>query len=427
MAQKIKQANIWGRVGSGLAEGMGLQLPKEMEHYRMSKGLKELEGQNLNPQQYFTRALSVSPGMAERPQVVQTLGELARQQMRGDALIQQQNQEKQAPENPFPPSPEGSPPNASPSITKGDTLEEIQKGFIPLNYDQLLQDAGRRYGANPRLYGNDPNNAFKAAEEAEMRRKSIYDAQKQKHADLQTLQDNVVSRLQDFSSRLKAQIPANVYSKIEDKAINAVKPKSEGGEGLTEQQAMKKYGDEMDLVSREYSKIKEMGGWSVTGRKAKDTQNALKSLQQDFEKRGDTENLADALIAEGNVSPKKAFSFAQPVYRVPMANKYIKNLPTLRPKNDLFQTVPDPRSYELTMDAAPGLAAIMKKEEKLSPLAVAHELEKKGYDPSAWMEYLSEHKKDLDLRDSQNRQLTRPLNAVDPLNDWWLESWSGIQ
>ena len=438
MVQKIKQAPLAARIGSGLAQGAGLQLPKEIEHYRISQGLRDLENQDLTPQQYFSRGITAAPGLIDKPQVVQSLADLSRQHMRGQALIQQQNQKNQPPPNPFPQQPPNATPNTNaPSVTKPKTLEEIQKGYIPPTQDQIYQEAGRRYTQNPALFGHDANNAIKAAEEAALKEKNIYDAYKQQHADLQHVQDNVVNRLQDFSDRLGAKVPANVFSKVEDKAIKAVLPKlkpgeepkegQEYGEGLTEQQAMKKYGEELDSISREYSKIKDMGGWAVTGRKAKDTQTALRALQQDFEKRRDTENLADSLIGENQISPKLAFAFAQPVYKVPEANKYIKNLKAIGPIETGFESAPNPRREILTRQISPELAEMVRKNDKLSPLAVAHELEKKGYDPSTWMEYLAENKEFLDLKDSQNRQLTRPLNAVDPLNDWWLESWSGIE
>lgn len=429
--QKIKQANIFGRVGSGLAQGMGLQLPKEIEHYRMTKGLQDLEGQDLDPQQYFTRALSASPGMVDRPQVVQSLADLARQQMRGQALIQQQNQEP-AP-NPFPSPPqEASPSTNAPSVTKGETLEQIQKGFIPLNYDQLLQNAGKMYGANPKLYGGDPNNALRAAEDAEIRRKSIYDAQKQKHSDLQTIQDNIVNRLKNHSERLGVDpaVPANLYSKIEDKAINAVRPKAEGGEGLSEQEAMKKYGQQLDAASRDYKSLDSIGDWGITARPAAETLRTFKNLQKNAEDRGDTENLADEMISKNKVSPKFAYSAAEPVSRVPVANKFIKDLPSLKSIVNTSTTpgqVPSNISAPKTMEIAPKLAKMVKENPKLSPLAVAYELEKKGYHPDVWLKYLTDNRKDLDITESQGRQLDKPSNLIDPWNDWWLGSWTGIQ
>lgn len=81
MAQNIKQGNIFGRIGQNLGQGLAEQIPKEVERNRFVSGLQDLEknGANLNPQQYFTKALQTY-GLPDRPQVVQSLAELARQQ-----------------------------------------------------------------------------------------------------------------------------------------------------------------------------------------------------------------------------------------------------------------------------------------------------------------------------------------------------------
>jgi len=77
MAQQIKQANIFGRIGTGLGRGLAEQLPKEVERERLSSGLQsfEQEHQNLNPMQQLAR-LSAIPGVT--PQTIQSFAELAK-------------------------------------------------------------------------------------------------------------------------------------------------------------------------------------------------------------------------------------------------------------------------------------------------------------------------------------------------------------
>jgi len=67
MAQKIKQASIWGRIGSGVGRGLAESLPKEMERGRLSEGLKrfETESQGLSPLQQYARAASI-PGITNQ-------------------------------------------------------------------------------------------------------------------------------------------------------------------------------------------------------------------------------------------------------------------------------------------------------------------------------------------------------------------------
>ena len=78
MAQEIKNANIWGRVGTEIGKGLSEQVPKEIERNRLASGLKELEGQQgLTPFQQFSRLSSI-PGIT--PQMIQSGAELLRQQ-----------------------------------------------------------------------------------------------------------------------------------------------------------------------------------------------------------------------------------------------------------------------------------------------------------------------------------------------------------
>jgi hypothetical protein len=56
-------------------------VPKEMDRYRLAKGLQDFtqNAENLSPMQQYAQLLSI-PGAAENPQLIQTFGELARQQ-----------------------------------------------------------------------------------------------------------------------------------------------------------------------------------------------------------------------------------------------------------------------------------------------------------------------------------------------------------
>ena len=81
-------------------------------------------------------------------------------------------------------------------------------------------------------------------------------------------------------------------------------------------------------------------------------------------------------------------------------------------------------SFE-TLQIAPRLADSLG--QKGSPLAVAYELEKKGYDPGVWLEYIDKNRKNLKLSEAQGRQLDKPNSITGTLNDWWLSSWSGIE
>lgn len=80
MVQIVPQrGNIFGRIGAGIGQGLAEQLPKEIERGRLAQGLQQFEQEsaNLNPMQSLAR-LAAIPGIT--PQMIQSFGELARQQ-----------------------------------------------------------------------------------------------------------------------------------------------------------------------------------------------------------------------------------------------------------------------------------------------------------------------------------------------------------
>lgn len=427
MVQELTtQPTIFGRLGKGLAQGLAETVPKEIERNRLASGLQTFEKEhgNLTPIQQLARLSSI-PGIT--PQMIQSFGDLAKQQAKGNALTQQRNSQHQP--SPFPElKPKASAQtNETPSITKSKPLEEIQRGYIPPTQDEIFTGAGRRYNENPALYNNDPQQAIAAEEMAAIREEKRNEAYQRQHENLNKIQDNVKNRLNTQASRLNVEIPSNTYSKIEDKAIQATKPISDGGEGLTEQQAMRKYGDELDEVSRDYKKLDSIGDWGITTNTPSSTLRSIKQLQNAFEKRGDTENFADSLVAGNGLSPKFAYAIAEPVSRVSSLSKTIKSLPRLEPVETLFESkVPPDISIPKTLEIAPRLAEILKSDDKASPLAISYELEKKGYDPETWLEYVTEHQKELNLKANQLRQLEERQNLIGTWNDWWLSSWSGL-
>lgn len=88
MAQKIQQANIFGRLGSGIGQGLAEQIPKEIDRSRLSAGLRDFaeksKMQNMSPLETASALYSI-PGVAENPQLVKTFGDLAQQQRSAQA------------------------------------------------------------------------------------------------------------------------------------------------------------------------------------------------------------------------------------------------------------------------------------------------------------------------------------------------------
>jgi hypothetical protein len=433
---EVKQANPWGKLGTSLGQGLSEQLPKEVDRFRLSQGLKKFseDAPNLSQMQQLTRLAQI-PGALEHPQLIQTFGALAQQQVRNAQFEKRQKEEEALKETPkkFPKREEGAIESSKSfsSLTKPEDLEEIQKGYITPSHDEIMREAEKRYKGNEQYFGNDPKNAINEVEQQVQSLVGINQQYQQQHKVLTDLQDNVVKRLQDYSGKLGVAVPATEYSKIEDKAIKAVLPKKQGGEGLTEQQAMKKYGDELNNISMNYESINSLGNWGITGRSAKETISNLKALQKVFKERNETENLANKIISKNKVSPILAYAIADPVSDIKALNEAIIKLPPAygwqkegNAKDILERIKGGNPAIEKTLKISEKLASLMGREG--SPLSVAYELQKKGYDPLTWLNYLSEKRKDLNLTEKQGRELDKPRNTFGTLNDWWLSVFSGL-
>jgi hypothetical protein len=420
----LARPGFWARTGNLAGQGLAESIPKEAERLRLAQGLKELgQKKGQDPFETFSELIT-QPGITA--QGIQTGGELLKQRAQGQAL----SQRNAAPPKPqtFPrnvPASVGSQGSEAPSLTQPESFAKAQEGYIPPTQNEILDEAGRNYNANPALYNNDPQKAIEMAEQSALRDEARANAFQKKHDNLSLIQDNVVNRLQSHSERLGVQIPANVFSKIEDKAIQATKPKEMGGEGLTEQQAMKKYGEELDGVSREYANIDSVGNWGITGVPAANTLRNMKSIQKNFEKRGDTENLAKQFISRNGLSPQMAYANAQPISSAPELNsefQKIKPIDTQIAFKRGYHPIPVPKEYIQDQTLKVSKDLLPKLGKNGSPLAVAYELDKLGYDAGAWLDYAIENRDDL--YKNQSDQLDLPMTTT--WNDWWLSSWSGL-
>jgi hypothetical protein len=409
--------------GKTLAEG----IPKIMEQRNLSKGLQQLEqdAPNLTPQQYYTRALQI-PGLT--PEAQRQLGENSRQMARGQAL-QQQNIEKPSP---FPQNQETNQvQKKDPYLTNQEDQEKVQEGYIPPTREEELSRAGELYNKNSALFNNNPDQAIKHVQEETVRNQEIATAYENRDKKLTALQDDVKDRLGKHTKGLFANIPPNIYSNLETEALNAVKSKSKGGRGLKVEEAVKEYGEKADQISRQYQSVKTLGDPSIVNNDAKDIRTNLKSIQKDFKKRDDTINLANKFISETKLSPSKAYSLAQPVSDYKETNNYLTKLPKIGKKIIVDSEHPNgvfPKQYgtEKTIDIAPELAKLVKKEES-SPLAIREQLNSLGYDGDLFLDYLKKNKDALNLTSDQNNQLNQPTRRFPTLNDLWLFDLSDLE
>jgi hypothetical protein len=431
MSYEVKKGNIFGRIGSGVGKGLAEQVPKEIERSRLASGLEELsKNNNLSPFEQFTKLSSI-PGIT--PQMIESGSHLLRQQGVSSALQEKANQENQQQSSPFPKTLNGQEGNEkqSPSITTRTPIEATLNPYIPKSFDQLQQRAGQLLTNNPALYAKDPDKAYQAAVQEDAQEQAISTALQGKRQKEQAVQNKVEEGLKEQNQLLGAHIPGNVYSEIEDKALNAVRSKEDGGEGLTEQEAKKKYGKELDAISRDYKAVETVGSWKLLSRSPSDNKAALRSLQTKFKERNDQENLADTFISKNSLSPNKAYYLAYPISDHKELNNEILKLPSLEAKPSFKKGYfekedPAKEKQNKSLEISEKLAPLLRKNGDASPLSIAAEIESRGYDPKVWMDYIDKNRKKLNLTERQARELDKPRDFKNTLDDAWMFSFSGL-
>ncbi len=160
MVQVIdKRGSLFGQIGRGFGQGLSEQLPKEIENYRLRSGLQNLANEadrgQLSPAQFLAKAAGT---YGATPQMVQSFGELAKQQARSQSFNQLNGQPNQQTPTPFPEINSKNVPSESniPSLTTEETTKRAQQGYIPPTQQNQLSRAQQRYKGNEAFFHNDP-------------------------------------------------------------------------------------------------------------------------------------------------------------------------------------------------------------------------------------------------------------------------------
>jgi len=442
MAQKISQGSIFGRIGSGLGQGLAEQIPKEVERYRLSEGLKKLgDKKGQTPFQQFSDLVSVAH---QYPQVVQSGSDLLRQQSIIDSFRNQEggNQPERPPSNIPPQSPLSAPlQEGDRSITTTGPIRATIEPYIPPTGEERERMARALLAKEPLVYQTieDARNAVDRdvaantnKSESEIRQRGLQ----------QDVQNKTVQAVNNAISTSGANLPQNVIPTLQQKAINEVKTGQ-----LTEDEAARKYGEEAQKLSRHFADVKALGGTSIITRPSKGTLQSMRNLSKVFKDENLSREFADAMVAENGVTPQFAYAIANPVQEIKPLNDILKGIPNIKPHLTQTFSAPGSRSGMVARPPPSGIQGPVLKQPEIdkktneiipdlaramgkggSPLSVSYELDKKGYNSRLWKEYLMENQKALDLTIGQIEELSKPEPGMFGwLNDWWLQSFSGVK
>lgn len=418
--QKIKQGNLFGRIGAGIGKGLAEQLPKEIERGRLAHGLGQLSQQEgLSPFQQFSGLASL-PGVT--PQIIQSGAEILRQQgmsqgfqnVANQSPEQKQNQALQDIGQKAQSGQVATSANQQPGygnfkdVATTNPVQATLNPHIPRTLQQNQIRAAELQRENPALYPLAKDALEAAIKEDQSLLGQTQALQNQRKAQ-QDVQKELNTQLDAARTGANAIIPDNVYQPIKNKAFDDVR---EGRK--TEAEAADAAVKEMDKISRQYNAVKGLGNWTLPFAKSKDLDRSIENSRKEFKERNDLPNLAKSLVGLNGLSYPNAYALTYPLDEIPKLNSFVQSL-----------NKPD-RSYKIegsTKEISPKLAELMGKEG--SPLAIGEGIRLKGYDPNIWLNYLIENKRELKLTPDQVEELSLTSNWFPNMNDIWIQSGRG--
>jgi len=303
-----------------------------------------------------------------------------------------------------------------PTLATPEDTAQSYKSYIPPTEQQERNEAFENFNKNPARYNYDFDKALEERKAITARNQDIQKAHQTQEATavakeekLKGAFDKEAARLGIFPIGDNANFDPTMYQKFEEKLLNAILPKSEGGEGLTQEQATKKYSDQLRNAFESYTNLNTVSAWSP-----REFNRRVDTIQKNFAELGPYAQkvLMDRLVAEQQVSPSYAAHKAFPIKKgeVPTLKKLGIQIgaPTI-------SGVSMPRVTDATY-------AQLKKEmgKNNSPLSIAYELNQIGQSDRGWLNYLNNNRDDLEVW--QANQLDKNLNVFD-LKDAWLRAW----
>mgnify|MGYP001611453646 CR=1 FL=1 len=413
MAQYIKNADIFGRIGSGIGQGLSEQLPKEIERGRLASGLKELsQNKDMTPFERFAGLASL-PG--NTPQIIQSGTDLLRQQ----AVIDSVNK-KDSPIDYEKFRPKLNPRQGLSTATTTEGTKSALDPYIPPSGEEQERMARELVANEPNIYPT-----IESGRAAIANRVSADVNQSNSKLAKRELEESVQNRseqkLKDEIATVGAQVPGTVLSKLQQKAVDAV----QSGK-MSPDAAKIHYGENADKISKNFANIRSWGNLGLVTKEPKSLLNSIKTVQHQAKEGGYQKEAAEALIGENGLTPQFAYASMYPVSDYKELNSKIKSLPSMNKGINDVLGQPNTQKINETLKVAPNLVSAMGLEA--SPLSIMYELDKKGYDGESFKQYLLDNKETLNLSSNQLDELEKPKPSFFGwLNDWWLKSFSGVK
>ncbi len=455
MVQQIKQGNIWGRVGSGIGQGLAEQIPKEIERSRLSSGLKNFEEdhQNLTPIQQLSR-LSAIPGIT--PQMIQSFSELAKNQASRNAYtrrdiqsgrpagatssprsspdfrdMQLANIEKrlERPQREQQPSQQNIPSNyrnreeevlARPQETIKNPLAKELEPPRPWSQDRLEDEVSSQLERDPNLSVNE---AMARAAAAEAREMALPVAERKVQEDKKNSRDEIDEEFDKQISTLLQKDDKGVYKDLTGLTLLNLKKSAfddlETNPKLNARTAAEKWAKKGHDLARTKQDVKVMAHRDLTDKawpsKKEENLKKLKQAQKIFAETGNANEFFDILRSKNTadtygfgLSPGAAALIAYP--RSERIKEVVRSHQNFGPIE--YETLVPKDRTQKSRKFAEEVRKNLTPEDSL--LAIAREMRDKNeyFDEAAFFDWFGDHQESLPPH--MKNELVKGVSDISP-------------
>lgn len=429
---KVSQGSLAGRVGAGLGKGLGEQLPKEAERYRLSQGLKqfEQEAQGLTPLQQYTRLLPILSGTPQGAQALQALPEILKQQNMRQAYARRAGQENQ-----LPPETEsamasqgrigaqGQPPRnfqpqegefvepgerGQPQIVETNPLDPNAIPAIPWSQRRKDQEITRALDDGIVQTIPEAIQYVNELERSELARPKAVQEQNAYFREQQDLADEAFTKhLETKLEKTKEGVYADITGENQINLKRSMYKDLKTDPNATIEDVANYWSNKaLDLVKTK-SGIRELAGKNIFSKITKGSENAdkLKTYQKIYAETGNQEEFYNTLRSNFNLSPQGAAYLAYP--RSKGVSNYIEKSKSI-PYMNLSAAPAHSRKY------ASDIENLINREDSL--LAIARDFRQKDpmFDQRAFFSQLREDQDTLGLTPRQKREIAQGESEIFP-------------
>jgi hypothetical protein len=466
MAYYIKKGNIFGRVGSGFGEGLAQELPKAMEARNLQQGVDALNNRpDLDPVQKLGYLQSIGAS----PQLIQSAGELYKQQgfrnqyqqlankdNRGSIGLEPKGQEKAEPTTSTPenqPAPTKTYKGQIPSARQAQQMQQGEQAR-GLQGQPLGQENIGLPGENPLASGNIPLPHW-SPEKYQREKNRLFQAlpyatneQIDRELDkLQTLEQQQIADAQsrqDYINKQRAEIETGLRNKISEKL--QPEGKKEGHIGAFEKfspialeniirgaqddlkenpekalpDVIKEWSDKAHRFSKSMNNLDRLEAqpWYKTLVSKNDANRRLEEISKAYKGINNSEELFETLRTNNkfNFSTMAAAHYAFP--ESPSVKEYIDNVPrefkihahTIGSTYQNKPITPEQKAQKIAID----IGKKITDEDAILSILWSLNQRDSDFDSTSFMRQIQEDQQKIGLTDRQKQELQQPATEWTP-------------